>query len=708
MTFLFYLSLFASLMCGGAALLIFLQEPRSFIHRIFSLGMLTLALGEVFGGMRVSSQTVADFIFWERLHLISEGLFPGIWLVFSLSFGRSNYKELLSKWKWVIVASFIFPLSLLSLFYSSFFKGFYSGEDPTVLTLPLGWSGYLFYLVSLISFIVVLVNLEGTLRSSAGIKRWRIKFLILGVGGLFAVNIYSASQTILFSSVNLSESFLGTYGAIFAAVFVLVSLVRSRFSDVDIYVSTEFLYKSLTMTMVGIYLLTVGILAKLISNFPGNKVFSLSVFFVFLSMVILTLILMSDRIQQEIKRFLYRNFYRSRYDYRKQWSEFTEGTASKVNARELCLAVTKMVSDSFGSPSVTIWLMEEPQDQLALGGSTAFSEAGNLDLKLYKKDFESLLRLVRSKFLPVDMGVSNDPQISELKSRSQEFIREARIRYCVPLFTGEKMLGILTLSNPLTGQSFSIEEFDLLKVIAGQTAGSLLNLKLSQNLIKAKELEAFQSLSAFFIHDLKNLASTLSLTLKNLPLHYQDAEFREDALQVISKSVEKMNGMCSRLTLLTKRLDLAKVETDLNGLIQKTIQEVEGSLGRPVVRHLLPLPGVIIDPEQIQKVLINLILNASEAISGTKGEIQIKTETIEGEKVCLSVKDNGCGISEEFLSSSLFQPFQTTKSQGLGIGLYHSKMIVEAHQGKIEVESQKGVGTTFKVILPMSLLLKQE
>ncbi len=96
------------------------------------------------------------------------------------------------------------------------------------------------------------------------------------------------------------------------------------------------------------------------------------------------------------------------------------------------------------------------------------------------------------------------------------------------------------------------------------------------------------------------------------------------------------------------------------------------------------------------------MINANEAIDRQNGEIRIKTEQIEGGKICLSVKDNGCGITEEFIKKSLFQPFQTTKSNGFGIGLYHSKMIVEAHVGKIEVESRQGEGTTFKVILPMN------
>ena len=102
------------------------------------------------------------------------------------------------------------------------------------------------------------------------------------------------------------------------------------------------------------------------------------------------------------------------------------------------------------------------------------------------------------------------------------------------------MLGLLTLNEKLTKDPFSIEDFDLLKAISDQAAASLLNIKLSEHLIQAKKMEAFQALSAFFVHDLKNLASTLSLTMQNLPAHFDDPEFRRDAMATISKSVAKI------------------------------------------------------------------------------------------------------------------------------------------------------------------------
>jgi signal transduction histidine kinase len=107
----------------------------------------------------------------------------------------------------------------------------------------------------------------------------------------------------------------------------------------------------------------------------------------------------------------------------------------------------------------------------------------------------------------------------------------------------------------------------------------------------------------------------------------------------------------------------------------------------------------MIDPEQVQKVLTNLILNANEAV-GNGGEIRLATEQRDS-WVILSVNDNGRGMSKEFMEQSLFRPFRTTKRQGMGIGLFQSKMIVEAHQGRIEVESEEGKGSTFKVFLPI-------
>jgi signal transduction histidine kinase len=126
--------------------------------------------------------------------------------------------------------------------------------------------------------------------------------------------------------------------------------------------------------------------------------------------------------------------------------------------------------------------------------------------------------------------------------------------------------------------------------------------------------------------------------------------------------------------------------------------------GLTLVKNLRPCPVVLLDREQITNVVTNPILNASEAISQS-GEIRIETSQNNGRAVLL-VADNGCGMTPEFLSRALFRPFQTTKKKGLGIGMFQSKMIVEAHGGRIEVKSEVRKGAAFRVLLPMDEHIK--
>jgi signal transduction histidine kinase len=201
------------------------------------------------------------------------------------------------------------------------------------------------------------------------------------------------------------------------------------------------------------------------------------------------------------------------------------------------------------------------------------------------------------------------------------------------------------------------------------------------------------------VHDLKNTASTLNLMLNNLPEHFNDPAFREDALRGIANTVTHINHVISRLSLLRHELQVKPVESDLNEVVTQALAGWETAAGIRLVKNLRPLPKVLFDQEQMLKVVTNLVLNAREAVSSA-GEIRLETDQGNGWAV-LTVSDNGCGMAPEFLNRSLFRPFQTTKKNGLGIGLFQSKMIVEAHKGRVQVESQPGKGTTFRIILPL-------
>jgi hypothetical protein len=225
-------------------------------------------------------------------------------------------------------------------------------------------------------------------------------------------------------------------------------------------------------------------------------------------------------------------------------------------------------------------------------------------------------------------------------------------------------------------------------------------LRLSERLRQTKELEALQTMSAFFMHDLKNLASKLSLVTQNMPRHMDNPDFQADALKTMQQSVDKINKMGSRLSLLSQKIDLSFRETSINDLIAASIQDLKEYIKVPVQQNFQQnLPLLMIDQEQMNKVFENLFMNAYDA-AGNEGRISVTT-AMQDNGVEISISDNGCGMSREFMEKNLFRPFQTTKKQGMGIGLYHCKTIIDAHGGKLNAESEEGKGTTFRIVLPL-------
>ena len=321
-------------------------------------------------------------------------------------------------------------------------------------------------------------------------------------------------------------------------------------------------------------------------------------------------------------------------------------------------------------------------------------------LRPNREEFAEVLKALREHHEPVDIDAAKENWAAVLQRCHPDEFRKGGSRVAVPMIVGEEIVGLMILGDRVSAVSFTWQDFDLLKCIGDHIAAGLLNTRLSQKLLQTKELEAFQTMSAFFVHDLKNTANTLNLMLQNLPVHFDDPAFRADALRGVSKTVTHINRLIGRLGSIRHELQIKPVEADLNELVAKSLAGWEEVAGINLKKELPPLPKVFFDPEQMLKVTTNLIFNAREAVTSSAGQVQIQTSQSNGWAV-LAISDNGCGMSQEFLNRSLFRPFQTTKKNGLGIGMFQSKMIVEAHKGKIEVESETGKGTTFRIFLPL-------
>jgi putative PEP-CTERM system histidine kinase len=687
-----------ALFSGALAFMACWRERKSIAHRSFAAGMTVLAVESVFNGFSLNAASVKEMVYWQNWELASISFLPGIWLLFSLSYGRGNYREFLKRWRSVLILAFLIPVGLVVL---SRGKMIVSANQNNAghWIFALGIAGIVLNCLFLLGAVLVLINLERTFRASVGTMRWRIKFMILGLGVLFVVRSCISSQMLLFHAIDLSWQTVNSVALLVSCLLILRSLFRAGHFDMDVYPSHSVLQGSLTALLAGIYLLIIGVFAKLVTFGGGDAAFTLKAFVMLVGLVLLTVLLLSDRVRVHTSRFISRNFQRPSYDYRTVWRKFTEGTAACVTQKELCQASVKLTADVFQVLSVTMWLVDEKKEQLVFAASTFLSEARADALNPKNTDATNMIATLQKHPEPVDIDSSKEKWAAALRLRHPDEFHKDGNRVCVPVVVGGEILGLMILGDRVGGGNFSQQDFDLLKCVGDQIAAGLLNARLSQKLLQAKELEAFQTMSAFFVHDLKNAASTLNLMLQNLPAHFDDPAFREDAVRVTAKSVAHINRLIERLGHLRHELKIKPAEADLNEIISRFFAGWEKAAGVSLAKNFQPLPKFNFDPEQLLKVVTNLILNAKEAVA-QNGEIQIATRQINGHAV-LSVSDNGCGMNPEFLSRSLFRPFQTTKKNGLGIGMFQSKMIVEAHKGRIEVESEPGKGTTFRIYLPL-------
>jgi putative PEP-CTERM system histidine kinase len=694
------LALAAGMFSAALAAAAACRKQRSLATSCFSAGMLIFALESLFGAIANDSLLPERAAFWATLSLVVKSFLPGLWLTFSLTYSRANYRDFLLRSRWLLIGAFLISLLSLTALYSPFFY-VVSYEPPAYgWGLRLSELAKILNVLILVSTVLILANLERTFRASVGTMRWRIKFLVLGLGVIFGARIYTRSQALLFSHYSLSQLSVETTALLIGCMLITIAYVRRGFGEIDVYPSRAVLHTSFTVLLTGAYLFVVGVLAQIVARFGGTAGFSIAAFVVLLSLAILAMLLLSDRARQSLQLFISRHFRRPQHDFREIWARFTRSLSVALDESALGTIAARLVSETFGALSVSTWLFDEQGERLVRVGSTSDAEHAQSDDSISSIAGKELNSAKLSKLSrPFDLGRAKEKWARDLMEKSNSQFRSGGSLICVPLVGGEHWLGAIVLADRVRGLGYSVEEMDLLKCIGEQVAASLLKLRLTEEIMERKEMEAFQTMSTFLIHDLKNAASTLGLMLENLPTHFDNPAFRQDAFRGIGSAASRINDLINRMNALRHELHLKPAELDLNLVVTEALATLNGTLENKLVTKFDQIPKILADGQQLQSVFTNLLLNARDAI-GSNGWITVETAR-QGEWVALCVSDNGCGMTEQFIKNSLFRPFRSTKKKGLGIGMFQSKTIVEAHHGKIHVESELGVGTTFRVMLPL-------
>jgi putative PEP-CTERM system histidine kinase len=470
-------------------------------------------------------------------------------------------------------------------------------------------------------------------------------------------------------------------------IVIAVSLARRLLAS-ELAISRFVLYRSVVFAVLGIYLLCIALLGLVFNRLGIAEDVFWGSMLVFVSALGLAALLLSDRARWRVKKFVVRNFYRTKYDYRQQWTDFTTRLGSLLSADDLAPVFLGMVVQNVGTPLGRI-LLEDPRDgryysMASVGPSTA------MDALEPTSPLVAMLAVA-----PGPVVVGSECPADRLDLSPGDGFGDGSI--VVPLRWRARLAGILILGPERTGALYTEEDREFLVTVAEQAAGAITTARLSESLAQAREFEAFTRITSFILHDLKNSVSALSMLSENAVKHLDDPEFRRDALSTLARTVERMTALMGRLTTSgADALHLAPV--DVAAIAAEAARPLRNGNRVSLVQDLSAVPPVLGDADALLKVFQNVIANAAQSIDGD-GVVTVRAYSESG-RVVASVSDTGCGMSEEFIRRSLFSPFRSSKKGGWGIGLFQAKGIVEAHGGVIDVASKPGAGTTFSVRLP--------
>lgn len=667
---------------AGYIFYLLVKEEKAPAIFLFSAALLTTACLHGFDLLAVNDPD--RFILYKRLALFAESLLPALWLSASLTYYRKDVSG--SSGLFQKAALMFSPLFLAAVVLIPIDKLYYAPDFDIEKIIFLGKNGFAFYIGILVYMIIALVNFEMTLLTAARTDRWRIKFDLLGAGALVAVLVFYFCQGLLYRTINMNLLPVRSVVMIVAVLLMAYSRTK-RGSNVTLYVSKRIAFRSIVILAVGLYLIVLGLMGEGMRYFSKETQNALLVSFVFLGVIGMLVLLMSESLKRKLKVVLHKNFYSNKYDYRAQWLHFTERISLAKTEQEVLQAILDGFRETFGLGTAAFYLKDAGADEYRL--------AAPQEMKDGASPFSDDNALVR--YMKKEKRIFNSRDgIVNVMQQNKDFLDRSGTEFVVPLQSGEEMLGFIALARPLhKGEVYTYEDYDLMNTLARQVYSVILNMRLADELSLAREMEMIGKISSFVIHDLKNLTTALSLILENAGEHIDNPDFQKDMLQSLDSTIHRMKNIIARLRDMREKDKLSLQVADLKKLATDTIAQVKN--------EGITLQGSAVfaevDVEEIQKVLLNLVLNAVDASSET-GRITI--ETGDKEMAYIKVSDQGCGISPEFQKKHLFKPFSTTKQKGLGIGLYQCKQIIEAHNGRIELESEPGKGSAFTVFLPRS------
>ncbi|MFN3789586.1 XrtA/PEP-CTERM system histidine kinase PrsK [Massilia sp.] len=521
-------------------------------------------------------------------------------------------------------------------------------------------------------------------------ERWAVKFACLGIGAMFAYDFYLYSHTLLFRIVDTDMwAARGLVNAL-TVPLIAISLQRSKLWSSPLEVSRRAMFHSATLFGAAIYLLAMGSAGYYLRYFGGNWGTVMQVTFLFGALILLMGVLFSGSFRARLKVFISKHFYRYNYDYREEWMRFTR-TLSKPGP-DVGERAIEAVAALVESPGGMLWQRRdaghfEPVAHWQVPVLTC-SEPADSPFCQFLETSQWVIDLHEYAHSPDKYDALVLPEWLESVPRAW---------LVVPLMLHARLFGFVLLQNPRSPVKLNWEVIDVLEIAGSQAASQLAQQDAANALMVARQFESFNRMSTFVVHDLKNLVLQLSLMNANAARHKDNPEFQADMLETVDYSVQKMKIMLQKLSRsenAEQPLPLA-----LNQVVTQAVALKAAFVPQPVLTIDDASLRVLADRERLERVVGHLIQNAIEATPRT-GSVEIRLLR-EADRAVIEIADTGEGMSEEFIRERLFKPFDSTKSAGMGIGVFESREYIIELGGNLEVSSKPGAGTTFRVSLPL-------
>jgi putative PEP-CTERM system histidine kinase len=548
----------------------------------------------------------------------------------------------------------------------------------------------------LVMALLGLVLVEQIYRNSTQTARGAVKYLTAGVGGLFAYDLFLYSQAELLRGIT-TEAW-NARGLINALAVPLIALAvrRSPQWSLEIFVSRQAVFFTTTFLGVGAYLLVMSVGGYYVRQIGGDWGRVGQIIFFAGAAVVLFYLIASPALRRHARVFISKHFYRNKYDYRIEWLRFI-GTLSAGQEIDVRRTALHAIAQIFSSPAGILFVLDEPGRRFVPVASWPQNLEAQAALPEMFSD-EDLPRFLDRTHWIIDLQeYRRSPDMYENVTLPRWILDNPQIRIISALMQLDRMVGFVTLYSPPPPFELTYEDRDLLKTVGAHVATHLAQHEADRKLAESAQFEAYNRLTAFMMHDLKNSVAQLQLVVTNAARHKHNPQFIEDTIETIANTVERMTRLIEQLRRDSVGSRLSVVQLD--------------ELARAAVTRCsdrAPVPQLAVedrsrvnaDPDRVTAIVEHLIRNAQDA-SAADGQIRVELRA-DGRNALLTVTDAGSGMTAEFVRERLFRPFDSTKgSKGMGIGAYQVREYVRMLGGQVEVQSSPGTGTRFSITLPL-------